>query len=60
MVEMRNKISAKVPDLGMKICGAGGGGCFLFTHAAKYKKLVQTLVTENGMKVLEFSVEKEL
>jgi D-glycero-alpha-D-manno-heptose-7-phosphate kinase len=60
MNEMRKKISSKVPEIGMKICGAGGGGCFLLTHPAKYKDLVRSLVNENGMKVLDFIVEKEL
>jgi D-glycero-alpha-D-manno-heptose-7-phosphate kinase len=60
MNDLRLKIASKVPELGMKICGAGGGGCFLLIHSAKYKDLVRSLVNENGMKVLDFFVEKEL
>jgi len=60
MNDVRRKISRQVPELGMKICGAGGGGCFLLTHPPKFRDLVRALVTENGMKVLEFAVEKEL
>lgn len=45
---------------GMKVCGAGGGGCFLLTHKPADKYLVETLIDKFKMKKLEFNVEEPL
>lgn len=46
--------------IGMKVCGAGGGGCFLITHLESERKLVDDLIGKYKMTRLEFSVEKPL
>ena len=43
-------------NIGLKMCGAGGGGCFILTHTKEQKALIQGLVGERGMKVLDFSI----
>lgn len=45
---------------GMKICGAGGGGCFLITHKPSDREYVDQLLTQFQMKRLPFIVEKPL
>ena len=56
MENLYNKIKAKVPQLGMKVCGAGGGGCFLLIHEEGQSDKVKTLVREGGMTVLPFEI----
>lgn len=46
--------------IGLKMCGAGGGGCFILTHKKEDKAKVYELVERSGMKVLDFSIEKPL
>lgn len=45
---------------GMKICGAGGGGCFLITHKATDREYIDQLLAKFQMKRLPFIVEKPL
>ena len=46
--------------IGLKMCGAGGGGCFILTHKKEDSDKVKSLVERSGMKVLDFSIEKPL
>ena len=54
------KVVEKVPSAGIKVCGAGGGGCFLIIHPEGSRDLVNQVVSENEMDVLPFSIEKPL
>jgi D-glycero-alpha-D-manno-heptose-7-phosphate kinase len=56
MENLYNKIKASVPNLGMKVCGAGGGGCFLLIHEEGQSDKVEALVSEGGMTVLPFEI----
>lgn len=60
MQELHGAIKAESSELGMKICGAGGGGCFLLTHRPKDRNLVDSLIEKFRMKKLEFNVEQPL
>ena len=60
MDSMYNDIKGQVSELGMKVCGAGGGGCFLLTHAPENKERVHELVSQSAMSVLDFQVEAPL
>ena len=60
MQELHQEINSLGKDFGMKICGAGGGGCFLLTHKPSDKNLIESLITKFQMKKLEFSIEKPL
>ncbi len=46
--------------LGMKICGAGGGGCFLITHKKEDREYIDQLLTKFQMKRLTFNVDGPL
>lgn len=60
MQELHKELKAAGDHLGMKICGAGGGGCFLLTHNPTDKKFIETLIDKFNMKKLDFVVEKPL
>ena len=47
-------------NLGLKVCGAGGGGCFIVVHDNADKDKVLKLISESGMKELPYTVEKPL
>jgi D-glycero-alpha-D-manno-heptose-7-phosphate kinase len=42
----------------MKMCGAGGGGCFILTHKAENKAQVEAAIKKTPMQVLEFKIDK--
>lgn len=44
-------------DIGMKMCGAGGGGCFILAHKAQDKAKIQAQIEKTPMKVLEFKID---
>lgn len=45
---------------GLKMCGAGGGGCFILTHQESAKKEIESAVKSGGFEVLEFKIEEPL
>ena len=45
----------------MKVCGAGGGGCFIIAHNPQDRDKIRELVSlEDDMRVLEFEVDEPL
>jgi D-glycero-alpha-D-manno-heptose-7-phosphate kinase len=56
MKEFYKKAREKFPELGLKVCGAGGGGCFLLTHNGLHAQEIKEFVKLHGMDPLEFSV----
>jgi D-glycero-alpha-D-manno-heptose-7-phosphate kinase len=60
MQELSQALVREGSHFGMKICGAGGGGCFLVTHKPQDKDLIANIVTKFNMKKLDFSVDKPL
>lgn len=60
MEEMHTELIRDSHSFGMKVCGAGGGGCFLITHKKEDKKLVQDIVKKYNMMELEFIIERPL
>lgn len=60
MKTLYNTLKEAAPNLGMKICGAGGGGCFLFTHQPDQKDLVAKAIEEAGMTKLDFLIDPPL
>lgn len=45
---------------GTKMCGAGGGGCFLLVHDGKSQDIITKKAAEFEMKVLPFEIEMPL
>jgi D-glycero-alpha-D-manno-heptose-7-phosphate kinase len=60
MQELHKEVIASGNHLGMKICGAGGGGCFLLTHKPTDQQTIASLIEKYKMKKLDFVVEKPL
>jgi D-glycero-alpha-D-manno-heptose-7-phosphate kinase len=46
--------------IGLKMCGAGGGGCFILVTKGMDPKTIQAKVSEHGMEILPFKVESPL
>jgi D-glycero-alpha-D-manno-heptose-7-phosphate kinase len=60
MSELLNELQQIDDRCGIKVCGAGGGGCFLIIHPEVPKSDVEKIVTEHEMKVLDFYIEEPL
>lgn len=46
--------------IGLKMCGAGGGGCFILVHKGLDPKVIEEKVKAHGMQILPFKVESPL
>ena len=51
------ELQGTLPHLGMKICGAGGGGSFVFVHRKEDRKLIAESVSQAQMQILPFSID---
>lgn len=60
MQELHKELRSSGDHFGMKVCGAGGGGCFLLVHRPGDKQLIETLIDKYNMKKLDFMIEKPL
>jgi D-glycero-alpha-D-manno-heptose-7-phosphate kinase len=47
-------------DVGMKVCGAGGGGCFIVIHPPEVSKKLESLIEKSKMTKLSFRVDRPL
>jgi D-glycero-alpha-D-manno-heptose-7-phosphate kinase len=56
--DFESDIMKKIPSAGVKMCGAGGGGCFLLIHDGKpnSEALIQEISTAKKMKKLPFKI----
>lgn len=50
------KLQKKYPNLGLKMCGAGGGGCFLLVHSPEQKESLKNDIKESSVEILDFSI----
>jgi D-glycero-alpha-D-manno-heptose-7-phosphate kinase len=60
MNQLRMILKEQSPHFGMKICGAGGGGCFLITHKPNEREYIKKLLVQFQMETLPFIVERPL
>ncbi len=60
VLELYHELKQELPELGLKMCGAGGGGCFIFTHHPHERKLIQTYLTKYQMTPLDFIIQGPL
>lgn len=58
--EVFTEMKMVVPKLGMKMCGAGGGGCFLLTHPKNEQAKLKPILEKARMKILTFKVSPPL
>ncbi len=49
-------LKKEISNIGIKICGAGGGGCFLITHSPNDKDKIIQLANKEKMKVIDFNI----
>ncbi|MBF0297836.1 MAG: hypothetical protein HQK51_03905 [Oligoflexia bacterium] len=59
MMELLQKIKKeqnKQNDIGIKVCGAGGGGCFLLIHQANDRQLIDEKIKDFSMQRLKLEI----
>ncbi len=54
------ELSATFENIGIKMCGAGGGGCFILTHQTEDAEKISRLLPDYKMKKLDFFIEEPL
>lgn len=60
MTEVHTTLKEIDPSIGLKVCGAGGGGCFLLVHKPERRENIREVLAQARMKVLDFSVDAPL
>ena len=60
MKSVFSDLKKAIPHIGMKVCGAGGGGCFLLTHTQGHREFIKEKLEKANMKVLDFIIESPL
>lgn len=56
----QKKLDEKKLIHGLKMCGAGGGGCFIVSHDPENQSQIKDLATEFDFRCLEFKIERPL
>ena len=54
------QLKEKFSNIGIKMCGAGGGGCFILTHNADDRESIIKMIEQAQMSVLPFEILKPL
>ncbi len=57
MRDLKNDLLEQGHDVGLKVCGAGGGGCFLIIHPEVSSDIIARFIKEHQMDKLEFKVD---
>jgi D-glycero-alpha-D-manno-heptose-7-phosphate kinase len=60
MEKLKKNLEIKLSSVGLKVCGAGGGGCFLIIHPEGEQKTVDEEIEKAGMQLLNFEIESPL
>ena len=55
-----SRLQKKEPGIGLKVCGAGGGGCFLLVHSPTCRELIQREVGRTEMEILPLKIQAPL
>lgn len=58
--EFYKNLKLEVGSVGMKMCGAGGGGCFILTHRSEDAQQISESITRYNMTKLDFLIEEPL
>jgi D-glycero-alpha-D-manno-heptose-7-phosphate kinase len=60
MNELRQELLNMDSHFGLKVCGAGGGGCFLITHREGDRDTINSMIQKYQMRKLDLKVERPL
>ena len=60
MRDLYEDLQKEIPSIRLKVCGAGGGGCFLLLHNTDERELVKKAVIAKNMRVLPFKIDSPL
>lgn len=58
--DLAGALRAQGHEVGLKMCGAGGGGCFILIHHGMDLEALDALINKCNMRRLEFRVEAPL
>ena len=58
--ELCSNLHQEDDRIGVKVCGAGGGGCFLLIHPPEARSLIQQEVGKTDMDILPLEIENPL
>ncbi|MBF0360172.1 MAG: hypothetical protein HQK49_04135 [Oligoflexia bacterium] len=58
--ELKKQSQKSNKEIGIKVCGAGGGGCFLLVHKKNDLPLIMDKIKEFSMKAMEFKIMNPL
>jgi len=53
---MFKEVKKDVLNAGLKVCGAGGGGCFILVHNPEDKEIIRKTINKYKMTELEFQI----
>jgi D-glycero-alpha-D-manno-heptose-7-phosphate kinase len=56
ILDFYHELEKKCTRVGMKMCGAGGGGCFILTHTPDQKETIQKVIDQYKMQILDFEI----
>ena len=57
---LHSKLREKDGKIGLKVCGAGGGGCFLLIHVPESRPLIERAVAATDMEILPLEIREPL
>ena len=57
---LANKLHESDLIFGVKMCGAGGGGCYILTHLPQNKDAIVREVEDAGHTILDFAIEQPI
>jgi D-glycero-alpha-D-manno-heptose-7-phosphate kinase len=56
MKKLLQTLKRKTKRIGLKVCGAGGGGCFILIHESCDREMIESAVLTAKMRVLPFDI----
>jgi len=60
MTKFYDSLKGSVEKVGIKVCGAGGGGCFILIHQKDDLKVIEEQLEKFEMKKLSFKIEEPI
>ena len=58
--QLHSTLQKQDENIGLKVCGAGGGGCFLLVHPPESRPLIEREVAKTRMNILPLQIQAPL